>query len=183
MQFEANIERNLGPIVRDGGAEPSPGFWSYVDVYDLAEMLRLAAESDLDGHEVFYAAQPDNAAGKHVRCPSCKQAFAVPAAPALPAESAWESAFRRVQGGSREDRILARVDQALEFLARQETNGEMCDVVVDVSGNPNAILKSVDCLHRQSTMVLGGLTGDSTVTPMLMDKLVWNEIPVRELNS
>jgi nucleoside-diphosphate-sugar epimerase len=64
VQFEGNIERNLGPIVRDGGAEPSPGFWSYVDVYDLAEMLRLAAESDLDGHEVFYAAQPDNAAGK-----------------------------------------------------------------------------------------------------------------------
>ena len=30
---------------------------------------------------------------------------------------------------------------------RKETNGEMCDVVVDVSGNPNAILKSVDCLH------------------------------------
>ena len=35
----------------------------------------------------------------------------------------------------------------------------MCDVVVDVSGNPNAILKSVDCLYRQSTLVLGGLTG------------------------
>jgi alcohol dehydrogenase len=62
---------------------------------------------------------------------------------------------------------------------RKETNGELCDVVVDVSGNPNAILKSVDCLHRQSTMVLGGLTGDTTVTPMLMDKLVWNEIKLQ----
>jgi alcohol dehydrogenase len=62
---------------------------------------------------------------------------------------------------------------------RNETSGEMCDVVVDVSGNPNAILKSVDCLHRQSTMVLGGLTGDTTVTPMLMDKLVWNEIKLQ----
>jgi alcohol dehydrogenase len=62
---------------------------------------------------------------------------------------------------------------------RKETNGEMCDVVVDVSGNPNAIVKSVDCLHRQSTMVLGGLTGDTTVTPMLMDKLVWNEIKLQ----
>jgi alcohol dehydrogenase len=64
-------------------------------------------------------------------------------------------------------------------VVRKETNGEMCDVVVDVSGNPNAILKSVDCLHRQSTMVLGGLTGDTTVTPMLMDKLVWNEIKLQ----
>ena len=27
-------------------------------------MLRLAAESDLPGHEVFYAAQPDNSAGR-----------------------------------------------------------------------------------------------------------------------
>src|SRR6476646_7517087 len=62
---------------------------------------------------------------------------------------------------------------------RKETHGERCDVVVDVSGNPNAILKSVDCLHRQSTMVLGGLTGDTTVTPMLMDKLVWNEIKLQ----
>jgi threonine dehydrogenase-like Zn-dependent dehydrogenase len=55
----------------------------------------------------------------------------------------------------------------------------MCDVVVDVSGNPNAILKSVDCLHRQATMVLAGLTGDTTVTPMLTDKLVWGEIKLQ----
>ena len=53
-------EHNLGPVVSGGGDEPSDGFWSYVDVYDLAAMLRLAAESDLPGHEVFYAAQPDN---------------------------------------------------------------------------------------------------------------------------
>ncbi len=62
---------------------------------------------------------------------------------------------------------------------RQETDGEMCDVVVDVSGSPHAILKSVDCLHRQSTLVLAGLTGDATVTPMLLDKLVWNEIKLQ----
>ena len=37
---------------------------SYVDVYDLAELLRLAAESDLPGHDVVYAAQPDNAGGR-----------------------------------------------------------------------------------------------------------------------
>jgi nucleoside-diphosphate-sugar epimerase len=64
VQWEGNIERNLGPIVRDGGAEPSPGFWSYVDLYDLAQLMRLAAESDLPGHDVFYGAQPDNSAGR-----------------------------------------------------------------------------------------------------------------------
>ena len=37
VQWEGNIEHNLGPIVSGGGDEPSAGFWSYVDVYDLAE--------------------------------------------------------------------------------------------------------------------------------------------------
>ncbi len=59
---------------------------------------------------------------------------------------------------------------------RRETEGAMADLVIDVSGNPKAIQISVDSLRRQGTMVLGGLTGDATVTPMLMDTLVWNEI-------
>ena len=45
----ATSSTTSGPIVSGGGDEPSAGFWSYVDVYDLAEMLRLAAESDLPG--------------------------------------------------------------------------------------------------------------------------------------
>jgi UDP-glucose 4-epimerase len=63
VQWEGNIERNIGPIVRGSGDEPSVGFWSYVDLYDLAQAMRLAAESDLAGHEAFYIAQPDNSAG------------------------------------------------------------------------------------------------------------------------
>jgi nucleoside-diphosphate-sugar epimerase len=63
VQWEGNIEHNLGPLVRGEDDGPSAGFWSYVDVYDLAEALRLAAESDLPGHEVFYIAQPDNSTG------------------------------------------------------------------------------------------------------------------------
>jgi nucleoside-diphosphate-sugar epimerase len=62
VQWEGNVERNLGPVVRSGGAEPSVSFWSWIDAYDLAQSLRLAAESDLPGHEVFYIASPDNAA-------------------------------------------------------------------------------------------------------------------------
>lgn len=61
-------------------------------------------------------------------------------------------------------------------VVREETGGAMADVVVDVSGSPQAIGTSVECLRRQGTMVLAGLTGDTTVTPMLMDKLVWGEI-------
>src|SRR5918992_4281544 len=63
VQHEGNYERNLGPQVRDESVL-SPGFWSYIDVYDLADALRLAAESDLAGHEVFYIASPDNCAGR-----------------------------------------------------------------------------------------------------------------------
>jgi UDP-glucose 4-epimerase len=63
VQWEGNIEHNLGPLVRGEDDGPSAGFWSYIDLYDLAEALRLAAESDLPGHEVFYIAQPDNSTG------------------------------------------------------------------------------------------------------------------------
>src|ERR687891_547414 len=53
VQHEGNYERNLGPQVRDA-SNLSPNFWSYIDVYDLADATVLAVESDLSGHEVFY---------------------------------------------------------------------------------------------------------------------------------
>ena len=59
VQHEGNYERNLGPQVRDA-SELSPNFWSYIDVYDLADAIVLATESDLPDHEVFYIASPDN---------------------------------------------------------------------------------------------------------------------------
>jgi nucleoside-diphosphate-sugar epimerase len=62
VQWEGNYERNLGPDVRDPA--PSAGFWSYVDLYDLAAAIRLAVESDLPGHEVLYVASPDNSTGR-----------------------------------------------------------------------------------------------------------------------
>ncbi len=68
VQWEGNYERGLGPWLRDpfGGA-PSESFWSYIDVYDLAHALRLAAESSLEGHEAMYVASPDNGAGRPLR--------------------------------------------------------------------------------------------------------------------
>jgi UDP-glucose 4-epimerase len=62
VQNEDNYEQNLGPQVRDAGVL-SPNLWSYIDVYDLADAIVLAAESDLPGHEVFYIASPDNVGG------------------------------------------------------------------------------------------------------------------------
>lgn len=60
---EGNYEQNLGPQVRDA-AVLSPNLWSYIDVYDLADAIVLATESDLPGHEVFYIAAPDNVGGR-----------------------------------------------------------------------------------------------------------------------
>ena len=73
-------------------------------------------------------------------------------------------------------RIINVEKENVVEVVRKETNGAMADVVVDVSGSPKAIQTSVECVRRQGTMVLAGLTGDSTVTPMLMDKIVWGEI-------
>ena len=41
VQHEGNYEQNLGPQVRDPSVL-SPNFWSYIDVYDLADALVLA---------------------------------------------------------------------------------------------------------------------------------------------
>src|SRR5215217_1354284 len=51
VQWEGNYERSLGPWLRDPfGGEASQSFWSYIDIYDLARGLRLAAECSLDRH-------------------------------------------------------------------------------------------------------------------------------------
>ncbi len=63
VQHEGNYERNLGPQVRDPSVL-SPNFWSYIDVYDLADAIGLAVASGLPGHEVFYIASPDNVGGR-----------------------------------------------------------------------------------------------------------------------
>src|ERR687894_2407188 len=60
VQHEGNYERNLGPWVNELPQELSPNFLSYIDVYDLADSIVLAVESDLSGHEIFYIASPDN---------------------------------------------------------------------------------------------------------------------------
>ncbi len=63
VQWEGNYERNVAPFLLDPDLE-SITFWSYVDAYDLAELLAMAAEAPTPGHEVVYAAQPDNVGGR-----------------------------------------------------------------------------------------------------------------------
>ncbi|MBX5493401.1 MAG: alcohol dehydrogenase catalytic domain-containing protein [Chloroflexi bacterium] len=56
------------------------------------------------------------------------------------------------------------------------TGGRLADVVLDVTGSPQAIQASVQLVRRQGTLVLGGLTGKATITGLPLDHLVWNEI-------
>src|SRR5215207_556003 len=68
VQWEGNYERSLRPWVTDPlGSAPSESFWSYIDIYDLAHALRLAAESGLGGHEAMYIVSADNGAGRPLR--------------------------------------------------------------------------------------------------------------------
>ena len=80
VQWEGNYARNLGAAVVDASV-PSITFWSYVDAYDLAELLALAAEASTPGHEVVYAAQPDNAGGRDLAAAMAEHYPGVPVRP------------------------------------------------------------------------------------------------------
>ncbi|MDH3444799.1 MAG: zinc-binding dehydrogenase, partial [Deltaproteobacteria bacterium] len=61
-------------------------------------------------------------------------------------------------------------------VVREETGGEMADVVVDVSGNPQAIKASVECARILGTVVVGGLTRDGVDVPIPINLLVRRQI-------
>jgi UDP-glucose 4-epimerase len=57
VQDAASYAADLGPLIRVGQPRGVAG-WPHTDVLDLAEAVRLGAESDLPGHESFYIAAP-----------------------------------------------------------------------------------------------------------------------------
>jgi nucleoside-diphosphate-sugar epimerase len=59
-------EDEYATLLRDSAADPAAGakeLWCYVDIRDLADVIRLAVECDLAGHERFYITAADNAVG------------------------------------------------------------------------------------------------------------------------
>jgi nucleoside-diphosphate-sugar epimerase len=64
VQWEGNYARNLSPALRDPENTLSASLWAYIDVYDLADALRLGAERETPGHEVVYIASPENHANR-----------------------------------------------------------------------------------------------------------------------
>ncbi|HZN74151.1 MAG TPA: NAD(P)-dependent oxidoreductase [Micromonosporaceae bacterium] len=65
VQDAGSYHRNLAPFLKDP-TTPSITAWSYVDASDLAEAIRLAVESDLPGHEMFFVANPDTIGSRNM---------------------------------------------------------------------------------------------------------------------
>jgi alcohol dehydrogenase len=59
---------------------------------------------------------------------------------------------------------------------KEITGGKMADVVVDVTGSPRAIVKSIDLVRAQGTVLCAGLAGSATEVPIITNKIVTKEI-------
>ncbi len=66
---------------------------------------------------------------------------------------------------------------------REITEGRMADLVMDVTGRPQGALTAVDLLKKGGTAVLPGLYGTATQVPLLLDKVVLNEIRLQGVYS
>jgi UDP-glucose 4-epimerase len=64
LVLDADGYRNIVPRFQRQPRVGRINCWSYVDVLDLADLLVLVAEADTAGHEIVYAAQPDNLTGR-----------------------------------------------------------------------------------------------------------------------
>jgi len=63
LVLAADEYANIIPLFQKHPSLGRVNVWAYVDVLDLADLIALAAEADTPGHEVVYAAQPDNSVG------------------------------------------------------------------------------------------------------------------------
>lgn len=76
--------------------------------------------------------------------------------------------------------LVVNVDeQDLGKIVRDATDGRLADVVVDVTGAPAAVAKSVEMVRPQGTVVNAGVTGDQTETPLRLDQFLYKEINFR----
>ncbi len=66
-------------------------------------------------------------------------------------------------------------ENVLEVI-KAETDGELVDVAVDVSGNVQAIKTSLECVRTLGTLVVGGLTRDGIDVPLNVNLIVRRQI-------
>lgn len=63
------------------------------------------------------------------------------------------------------------------------TNGEMADLVMDVTGHKEGAIAAIDMVKKGGTVVLPGLYGTAKEVPLLLDKVVTNEIRLQGVYS
>jgi alcohol dehydrogenase len=81
------------------------------------------------------------------------------------------------------DVIINAEQEDVVFKITEITQGKLADVVVDVTGNPEALQIDPDIVKPQGTIVSAGITGTETITPLLMDKIVFKEIRLQGVLS
>ncbi len=59
---------------------------------------------------------------------------------------------------------------------KEITGGDMADLVVDVTGSPAAVQKSLEVVRKGGTILSGGVTGTETRTPLLVDKITLGQV-------
>jgi alcohol dehydrogenase len=66
-----------------------------------------------------------------------------------------------------------------EEAVRRITGGEMADVVLDVTGNPEGPKKALDLVRKRGTIVMPGIYGAAKEVPLFLDKIVFKEIKIQ----
>lgn len=81
------------------------------------------------------------------------------------------------------DFIINAEKEDVVLRVNEITRGKLADVVVDVTGNPDALKIDPDIVKPQGTIVSAGITGTETITPLFMDKIVFKEIRLQGVLS
>jgi alcohol dehydrogenase len=63
------------------------------------------------------------------------------------------------------------------------TQGRMADIVMDVTGNPKGALTAIDLVKKKGTVILPGLYGMDKEIPLILDKIVYNEVRLQGVFS
>lgn len=61
---------------------------------------------------------------------------------------------------------------------REITRGRMADIVMDTTGNPEGAINALNLVKMDGVVILPGLYGATTKVPLLLDKVVFNEIKI-----
>ncbi len=66
----------------------------------------------------------------------------------------------------------------VEEVIRNITNGNMADILMDVTGNANAAKRSHKLVRKNGTVVLPGLYGSEQEIPIILDEIIRKEVKV-----